>query len=382
MPAVINAAHEAKPHLPGVVLTLLAVLAAMRCLDKYDRKWWILSCVLCGEAAGMVMAAWPVLAVLIVLALLAPQPKVARFAKSEVGIVIALLTYFVTNPYVLVNLFRNRELLWNNLRNTRAMFHVGPMPEAVSNALWLIGEGTSAVLALAGLAGIVALAIRDWRVIKTRPPVGPRFVAHWLLAAPAFLVLLQFIIFAHGQGGEYARFALLVDVTLCIAAVVALDTFTRYWKLRTICQAVLLLATAVPGAAYSWAFARDCLPDTTRMRQAEYLDDLRDKGLRTMVVDREPGPYCLPPVNLFEWRIRLLPRGRGDDDLPGDADVFVGVVDRVERPSRLPPGYACAPPQHSVWLGTTEMSWADKPFVCIVRTDPLPFTGEAPRNAP
>lgn len=382
MPAVITAAHEAKPHLPGVVLTLLAVLAAMRCLDQDERKWWILSCLLAGAAAGMVMAAWPVLAVLVVLALLARQPKVARFAKAEVGIVIALLTCLATNPYVVVNLFRNRELIRNNLANTRSMFHIGPMAEAVPNALRLIGEGTSVVLALAGLAGIIALAVRDRRMIKTRPPVGPRFVAHWLLAAPAFLVLVQFVIFAHGQGGEYARFALLVDVTLCIAAVVALDTFTRHWKLRRICQAVLLVATAVPGGAYAWAFVRDCLPDTTRMRQARMLDELRLKGLQTLAVNREPAPYCLPPVNLFQWHIRLLPRVKGGEEFLGDADAFVRMVDRPQRPTHLPPGYTWTPLQHSAPLGHTEMSWADKPFVSVVRTNPVPFTMEAPGDAP
>jgi len=81
----------------------------MRCLDQNERKWWILSCLLAGAAGGMVMAAWPVIAVLVILALLAPQPKAARFAKAAVSIVIALLTYFVANPYVLANLFRNRE---------------------------------------------------------------------------------------------------------------------------------------------------------------------------------------------------------------------------------------------------------------------------------
>jgi len=134
------------------------------------------------------------------------------------------------------------------------MFHIGPMAEAIRNAFWLIGEGTSVVLALAGLAGIIALAIRDRRVIKTRPPVGPRFVAHWLLAPRRSLYWSSLSCSLTDRAANTPALRLLVDVTLCIAAVVALDTFTRHWKRRTICQAVLLLATAVPGGAYAWAF--------------------------------------------------------------------------------------------------------------------------------
>jgi len=98
MPVVVNGAHEAKPHLPGVVLTLLAVLAAMRCLDKDERNWWIVSCVSQRCGVGMVLSAWPVVAVPIVLALLAPQTRVARFAKAEVGVIISLATYIAQTP--------------------------------------------------------------------------------------------------------------------------------------------------------------------------------------------------------------------------------------------------------------------------------------------
>ncbi len=382
MPVVVNGAHEAKPHLPGAVLTLLAVLAGMRCLDKDGRSWWIVSCVLSGAAVGMVLSAWPVVVVPIVLALLAPRIRAARFAKAGVGVIISLAVFLATNPYVFINLLRNRELIRQNLANTRAMFHIGPAGETTANALWLIGEGTSIVLALAGLAGIIALAIRDWRTIRTKPPASPRFVAHWLLAAPAFLSLVQFAVFAHGQGGEYARFAMLVDATLGLAAVVALDAFTRYWNRRTICQIVLLFATAVPGAGYVWAYVRDYLPDTTRNVQAEHLADLQRGGARTLAVDRVPAPYCLPPVNLFEWRICLLPSE--GYRLPGDVapDVLVRVVDRPRQPSHVPSGYTWLPFRHVAWLGDTEMSWADKPFVWLARQATTTNPQEAPIDAP
>ncbi|MGQ9649145.1 MAG: glycosyltransferase family 39 protein [Phycisphaerae bacterium] len=381
MPAVINAAHEAKPHLPGTVLMLLSVLAGMRCLDNNRRNWWIFACLLAGAAVGMVLSAWPVFAALVVLARLAPQPKVPRLAKAVIGTGIAVLTYFATNPYVLINLIRNRELLWTNLANTRAMFHVGPPFESLLNSLYLIGEGASAILALAGLAGLVALTIRDWRVVKNDPRVGPRFVAHWLLAAPAFLMLMQFLIFAHGQGAEYARFALFVDVTLCLAAVVALDTFTRYWKLRTVCQVLLLLATAVPAAAYVESFLRDGAPHHTRLRQAEQLAQLHRNGARTLLTDRAPAPYCLPPVNLFDWTIILAPRGQ--PDAPGQhADVSIRVVDVPPTSGSPSSDYVPFSTDGHPWFGLARMSWANKPFAGLIRKLFLTDNAETPPDAP
>src|SRR5439155_5430810 len=48
MPVVITAAHEAKPHLAGLALTLLAVLAAANYVETGMNKWAALAGALCG----------------------------------------------------------------------------------------------------------------------------------------------------------------------------------------------------------------------------------------------------------------------------------------------------------------------------------------------
>ena len=48
MPVVVNMAHEAKPHLPGAVLVLLAVLAAARFAETGSRR----ACLGAGPCAG------------------------------------------------------------------------------------------------------------------------------------------------------------------------------------------------------------------------------------------------------------------------------------------------------------------------------------------
>ncbi|MCH7994178.1 MAG: glycosyltransferase family 39 protein, partial [Planctomycetes bacterium] len=94
MPVVVCMAHEGKPHLPGAVLMLAAVLFAMRHLSAHatasalpraagfsprdgsdargaadvsprrqepsvQRDWWLM-CVCCGAALGMVLSSWPI----------------------------------------------------------------------------------------------------------------------------------------------------------------------------------------------------------------------------------------------------------------------------------------------------------------------------------
>ena len=81
MPVVVCMSHEGKPHLPGAVLMLLAVLFAMRHLAargageaadastgtgdsssghaRGDRNWWLM-CICCGAALGMVLSSLPI----------------------------------------------------------------------------------------------------------------------------------------------------------------------------------------------------------------------------------------------------------------------------------------------------------------------------------
>jgi len=70
MPVVVNMAHEAKPHLAGAVLVLLAVLAASDYVTTGRRRSWLAAGALCGAAFGMVLSALPVFAILPLMVLL------------------------------------------------------------------------------------------------------------------------------------------------------------------------------------------------------------------------------------------------------------------------------------------------------------------------
>jgi hypothetical protein len=93
-----------------------------------------------------------------------------------------------------------------------------------------------------------------------------------------------------------------------VEAVVAAETFIRQPRVRRLSLAVLVFTTALCGGMYLRHFVDDGYGTTSRLRAAAELKDRLPPGA-VVSVDEEPAPYRLPPVNLFDHRIVLLPRG-------------------------------------------------------------------------
>lgn len=399
MPVVMNMAHEAKPHLPGTVLMLLAVVAADRYLRSGSRRAAMMLAILCGAAAGMVLSAAVILVLVPVAMWLAHGTRRERLRRTAAGLAVSLAVYAVTNPYVVINLFVNRDVLRSNLGNTMAMFERTGLLAGLPEAVLLIVACLSPVLAVAGVAGVFALLIAailsagSARVVAPAPH-GCEDVTvmrtGWLLAVPAILIAIHFTLHVKGQPGEYGRFALFPAIALMIAAVVAVHRILRPVGLQRAVQGLLILATLPWGLAYLGGFVRDTTDDTSRHHAARQLADLHRQGFRTVGVVAEPAPYVMPPVDLFAWEITMLPddpadwpeeamldillytdvlRGRlgGWERLYGPWEAFAGGAGRPR-----PPG----PGALSVWLaGRFErpVSWADRRFEIFVRrADPEP----------
>ncbi|MEP0841466.1 MAG: hypothetical protein HRF43_01995 [Phycisphaerae bacterium] len=422
MPVVVNMAHEAKPHLPGAALQLLAIAASMKYAETAARRWWLATAALCGAAFGMVLSAWPIFIVLPVAewarrrkgssrasladpsrdrkgAEPAPpaQPRpVGRVSQESIsselsaplflsirrvlgGGLVGLAVYFLTNPYMVINLFVNRAVLRSNFGNSLAMYEIGRWREGLVTAARLVGEGASPAIALVG--GIAAVCVSALAVIRLVSwprghgdadgawPAGAgrghaaRRAPVWLLAAPSLLILVQFVALAAGKPGEYGRFAVLPDVALAVAAVTGVSSMIRAGRLRWAGLCVLTGCVAVSGLGYVRGFLADCGPRPSRIVNAHDLDMIRESGASTMAVQAEPAPYLLPPVNLFAWRIVKLPRGwilR-----PSDADVFVQPVDDPRRAGALPEGFVDRSPARRT--PPRPISWSDKPLSIRVR---------------
>lgn len=359
LPVVVNMSHEAKPHLPGAVLMLMTILAAAKYVRTTELRWWLAAAVLAGLSVGMVLAAWPVAAVLPIAVLLVRQGWRLRLRMLAIGGGLVAALYFLTNPYVFLHLFDNRGLLMSNLSNTSRMFTLALSREALSNALILIGEGTTNVIAVFG--GVAILVLMVGAVM--RRPWAARHPG-WLLVGPAILVSMQFVLFAEGQPGAYGRFAIFLDLSLLIAAVVCGYGILHRLRYKPIFLIVFAVFAALGGSRYYAGFVTEASAPTSRFVAAQLIEGYRLKGARTIGVMAEPAPYSVPPLDLASWRIILLPKDydpASDLDRP---DVIVQAVDTVDGP---PANWAAryAYTYINPVAEVRRMQWAAKPFLIL-----------------
>jgi hypothetical protein len=249
LPVVVVMSHEAKPHLGGAALILLAVLGADSFVQSKKMQWACGAGALCGAAAGMVLWAAAGWIILPMMGLLARGPRAAIY-----GLLVASAVYSVTNPYVIYHLVFDPGALWSNLGNTSAMYNLGRPDLAVINAIQLAIAGAGPLAFAAGLVG-AACWVRKWP--------SPLCI---LLGAPALLIAIPFIVMAAGKPGEYGRFALLPDVGLAIVAVIAISRAIRA-PVRFLLAATLLIGTIAFGVANLRTFLADSQTNLPTSRQ-------------------------------------------------------------------------------------------------------------------
>jgi hypothetical protein len=360
LPVVVNMSHEAKPHLPGLVLMLLAIIAAMRFVETGATRWWVFTSILCGAATGMVLSAALILVIIPLMTLLRPEAWSRRVRIAVLGAFVAVAVYCATNPYVAINFFTNRAVLRSNFSNTAAMYEFGRLGEGLLNAMMLIREGMSLGVAVGAVLALFVFAARASRAGRVHPLA-------WLIGVPALLVTLQFVALAAGKPGEYGRFALLPDVALALAAACAVALISARATDRIVLSALLVALAAFPSWFYLLGFVGDASKLPRRLDDAHWLSLLQQAGGKTLGIYAEPAPYSLPPVDLFEWTLVLLPRGFDIRSDATDADVIVRAVDEP-RPNGEPAGPFVLESIHAPSdVFPTRISWADKPFEVWVR---------------
>jgi hypothetical protein len=168
-----------------------------------------------------------------------------------------------------------------------------------------------------------------------------------LLAAPATLVLVQFVLLARGKTAEYARFALVPDAAMAIAAVAAVHRLRISARERIIASVLLVAGTLFFGMRYDLNFLADIRDDSTR-RIAALAIERQKQQCDQLVTWAEPAPYCMPAVDLFHWQIVLLPAG--STQIPKDC-ISVRPVDYPDASTPEVPERASSP-----------ISWANKPM--------------------
>ncbi|HEX8523469.1 MAG TPA: glycosyltransferase family 39 protein, partial [Tepidisphaeraceae bacterium] len=341
LPVVINGAHEAKPHLPGVVLMLMAIVAAVKYVEEAQPKrewlWALLAGALCGAALGMVISSLLIFTILPVMIWRRTRDAIAqRLIVLLAAIGVGVAVYVVTNPYVLINALNSTSpgglALRSNLKNSTNMYQLSP--RGLKDAAVLIGLGASPLIAILGIAGAVAVVVlarkkRDRFSDEAAPAEGASSrlasPSHgvdtaWVLLTPAALILIQFILLAAGKPPEYARFGMLPDIALLLLAAWAGSMLVGRDPMFKQLLAALLVIGALPyGLAYSRAFVRDSGFNATTSR-FQAADELPVTG--RILLTAEPGPYNTPPVNLFSRDLVLLPQGTDQVLVPGDLLVY------------------------------------------------------------
>ncbi|MFQ5461292.1 MAG: ArnT family glycosyltransferase [Phycisphaerae bacterium] len=349
MPVVVCMAHEGKPHLPGAVLMLLAVYFAMRHLDfraagsssrdadsssraagfsprgrpaKEGRAFWCM-CLACGASLGMVLSSLPIFILIPMTAWMETQRRVeiaagqdpARprlpfgqfFSRTAIGVLLATAVYLVTNPYVLINAFVNRDVLRSNFGNSLAMYDVARVGEGLLRVLALTVEGATLPILVIGAIGIA------YAIARRTPTLTP-------LIAPALVLFVQFVLIGAGKPAEYGRFGIFTNSALAIATATFLVSDRKGLRGRLGQGAAVLavLWVAFCGWAYMANFRADCTDSCSRIR-ARFGQppgsDVQDGGdpwvdaRRTVYVPKEPAPYCCPPLPFAQVALFRLAEG-------------------------------------------------------------------------
>jgi hypothetical protein len=306
LPIVVNAAHEAKPHLAGTALMLLSVIPATRFVERGRWRDAMLAGLTSGAAASMVVSAVLGLAVLPAMAALRGESTRRRSLAMLLSSACAAIVYTTTNPFVLYNALARPELLTSNLGNSAAMYSIGLA--GLTRAITLLAMGGTVVLLVMASFGLVAMTIRP--LTRGQASSSTARAAILLLAAPAVLVLAQFILLASGKPAEYVRFALLPLSAMVIVAVVGIHRVVRSeaWSHRV--TALLVGCIVVLGGLQTVGFV---------MEQASGRDvdlaSLRQRSGATVALAYEPAPWSCPPIDLFRHSLVLLSERRFPDDL-------------------------------------------------------------------
>ncbi|MCH8052634.1 MAG: hypothetical protein IH895_01105 [Planctomycetes bacterium] len=366
LPAVVALSHESKPHLPGAVLMLWAVLWALKYVETGGVRHRFMLALSCGLALGMVLSSLWIFVLIPLAEFLTRASTSERLARTFAFGAIGALTYCVTNPYVIINVFVDRDVLRSNLGNSTAMYHWSDFGAGLANAFALLTQGSSLFVIVAGLLMLVALWGWDWR--RTL-----------LLVVPAAVFFVQFAGLAAGKPGEYGRFTIFPSAILCILLSAGLFRFlASKWYQGTLYSLAAATALAWPTLSYLESLHHAETDADTRYQLAAQLTHQGAAGFPSARVDstaiavlREPAPYNFPPVDFTSTPIVHLPKiiaswPRDRAGWPDRLIVPLNGTEGVDVDAILADGYYALPPGERLPEERSPITWANKPLIMLV----------------
>lgn len=296
MPVTINMVHEAKPHLPAAVWMLAAVLLASWYVREGGWRRCLAVGAACGLAVASVMSAWPVWLILPAMVLGRADGWGGRAVKLAAGTVVCGGVFLLFNPFLVINLFVNRQVLVSNLANSAAMYRVGDVAAGVANVAALSVEAAGATVLLAGVCGGV------WLCLRRRSEAG-------LLLLPAGVVLAMMAAVGAGKAGEFGRFGIFAYAVLALLAGCGVARLAEHRARLGLAVVMMVVAGAAwPGMVYLRGFCVDAYGRGSREASAAWLADHLAGDRRAAVgVVQEPAPYAMGPMGFAGRRVVLLP---------------------------------------------------------------------------
>ncbi|HQY89018.1 MAG TPA: hypothetical protein PK402_10185 [Tepidisphaeraceae bacterium] len=345
-PVVMSSAQEAKPHLAGAALTLLAVLTAAKHVETNKAKWSLLTCFLCACAASMVLSAILSCAILPLMVWLGRKnrPTQKPVWKDALRLfemfVLVGIVFTIFNPFFIYNGLFRPELLKSNLGNSAAMYGIS------IRGIWRAIEILGAAMTWPVMIGsIIASIILIFRRVGFSPPLnqqqpnGGLKPTLQILFVTALATLVMFVALANEKPMEFARFGIVL-IPLALAAVFAvLRLFPRTFQRVGVGFVILGVLTGafshlIGGLAY-------------RIKSLHTIETLMPRLKQpTIGLWHEPAPWSSPPLDLFESTIVLLPQSK---TVP--CSLFIA------------PGNLSSPidnkftPQRISWMTNTWNSW-------------------------
>jgi hypothetical protein len=274
--------------------------------------------------------------------------------RTLLGLALALGVYLLTNPYILINAFVNRDVLRSNFANSLAMYEIARIGEGLVRVIELTIEGATLPVVVVGLVGLLIAVVR-------------RNQAAVPLVVVAGVFLLQFVLIGAGKPAEYGRFGIFTNTAFAMGAgsILAYRVRRSRWINSVVGLAVLGVTvwTVVVGGHYLGNFHVDAHGTGTRQGLAEFFRTKVGSDQCPVVVvgvPHDPAPYCLPPMNFSNVKLLLANDGESLLSEPGDCRYFIAALDRVVWPrleetvERL--GFLIAKGP------STPISWANKPI--------------------
>lgn len=293
-PVFLSGALEAKPHLPAAAMGLWAVEFAIRVYRFHRVRDAVNLGLTAGYAIGLVLTGAASLLTIAALFVLGKGNRKRILVLTCVAAAITVVTYFATNPYVLINAVRNPAVLSSNLSNSTAMYSAEKLVEGMFRVAFLILESVGWASSLAGLFGL------GWLLRR-------RFRTTLIAAASGIGLVLLCCVIGAGKPVEFARFLVLPSCLLCVSAAVLAAKARRRTPLAGVgvVAACLLLGN---GWRYVRSFWADGLGDLgTRALAADWFVKNAGPGDRVGIL-QEPAPYCVPPLDFAHRKIFLLPK--------------------------------------------------------------------------